>query len=303
VAIQQLPSEGWPGGERPNTGAPLPESLVPGGNTDSAGFPWEGRTFDHHGTAFADDNGDTPEPVQRAIANVRAAVAKLSSAETAEGQLSALNELAEAHARAIASFTAERFLVPLIAEAGDFGLTPEGKKVEKSQELSIVTVQAPDGRGAIPVFTSVQAMQQWNPLARPIPVPGAQVALAAGQEETDLVIIDPGAEETEFVVRRPLLEAFALGQEVLPSWADPGVIEAFETSVREEPAIVEVILAPGDPQGRLQGPETVVGLSLRPGLTREDLQDLTSRLQERWSLHHAIAHRVDSLALQLRAAQ
>lgn len=302
MAIKQLPSDGWPGGERPNMGAPLPESLVPGGKSDSAGFPWEGRTFDHHGTEFADDTGETPEPVAQAIANVRNAVAALAVAETAQGQLITLNELAEAHARAIASFTAERFLVPLIAEAGDYGLTPEGKTVEKSQELSIVTVQAPDGRGAIPVFTSVEAMQQWNPLARPIPVPGAQVALAAGQEATDLVIIDPGAEATEFVVRRPLLEAFALGQEVLPSWADPGVIEAFESSVREESAVVEVILAPGDPQGRLQGPETVVGLSLRPGLTREELQALTSRLQERWSVHEAIAHRVDSLALQLRAA-
>lgn len=302
MAIKQLPSEGWTGGERPSTGAPLPESLVPGGPVDSAGFPWEGRTFDHHGTAFADDDGTTPGDVAEGIAAVRAAVALLATAEDAAGQRMALSQLATAHGALVATCTQARFLVPLIAEAGDFGVTPEGKTVEKSQELSIVTVQAPDGRAAMPVFTSVHAMQQWNPLARPIPVPGAQVALAAAQESTDIVVIDPGTAETEYTIRRPALEAFALGIEMVPSWADPLVQAAFDATVETEPAVVRVILAPGDPAAQLSGPETIAGLMLKPGLEHAELQALTGRLNTLWAQDETIALRVDSLGVQLRPA-
>ena len=297
MAIKKLPSSG----DMPrDTG--VPESLVPGGPVDSAGFPWEGRTFDHHGTAFADDTGETPEAVVLAIARVRNAVAELAQALDAVSQRDALQELADAHAKVVATCTGERFLVPLIAEAGDYGVTPEGKTVEKSQELSIVTVQAPDGRAALPVFSSVQAMQAWNHLARPIPVPGAQVALAAAQEDTDIVVIDAGSSETEYAIRRPALEAFALGQVVVPSWADPLVQRAFDASIAGEPAVDRVLLAPGDPAGRLAGPETTVGLMVRPGLTQTELHALTSRLSDRWAHDETIARRVDSLGMQVRPA-
>lgn len=298
MTIRKLPSSG----DMPRSTG-VPESLVPGGPVDSAGFPWEGRTFDHHGDAFADDTGETPAEVAASIQSLRAAVTALAEAEDSAAQREALERLATTHATLVATCTKARFLIPLIAEAGDYGLTPEGKTVEKSQELSIVTVQAPDGRAAMPVFTSVAAMQKWNALARPIPVPGAQVALAAAQEHTDIVVIDPGNPDTEYTIRRPSLEAFALGTEIVPSWADPLVNTAFEHSVADEPHVVRVILAPGDPSGRLSGPETVVGLMLKPGLGQEELQALTGRLNTLWAQDETIAHRVDSLGVQLRRAE
>lgn len=297
MAIKRLPSTG----DMPRSTG-VPESLVPGGAADSAGFPWEGRTFDHHGTAFAGDSGETPEAFTRVVQAVREAVTQLSEADTAAAQAAALADLARAHAVAIATCTEQRFLIPLVAEAGDVGVTPEGKIVEKSQELSIVTVQSPDGRAAMPVFSSVETMRAWNAQARPIPVPGAQVALAAAQEETDLVVIDPGASHTEYVIRRPALEAFALGHEVLPAWADAAVQRAFDESVAEEAAVSRVLLAPGDPAGRLGGPETVAGLMLLPGLDQEALTELTSRLNAAWAANEVIAQRVDSLGVQLRRA-
>lgn len=297
MAIKKLPSTG----DMPRSTG-VPESLVAGGSADSAGFPWEGRTFDHHGTAFADDTGETPGEVAQAIAQVRSIVTQLVQSADATAQRESLEQLAQAHAEVVARCTKARFLVPLIAEAGDVGVTPEGKIVEKSQELSIVTVKAPDGRGAMPVFSSVAAMQAWNPHARPIPVPGAQVALAAAQEETDIVVIDPGHPDTEYAIRRPLLEAFALGQETAPSWADPLVQLAFDESIASEPDVERVLLAPGDPEGRLRGPETTVGLMVRPGLEQEALKALTGRLSARWSSDETIAGRVDSLGVQLRRA-
>lgn len=299
MVAKQLPSESWPDGKRPDMGAPLPESLEPGGRADSAGFPWAGRTFDHHETAFADDDGSSPEGYVGAIRAVRGAVRTLADAASPQRQITALAALAEAHANAVVACSQVRFLVPLIAKAGAYGKTPEGRTVEKTQELSIVTVKAPDGRTAMPVFSSTRAMATWNPLARPIPVPGPQIALAAAQEGTDLVVIDPGDADTEYVVRRPLLESFALGHHRVPSWADPAVISAFESSLVGDPRVREITLAPGDPNGTLAGPEALVGLRLQEGLDRDALGQIVQGLQAVWASNGTIAARVDSITVQL----
>ena len=185
--------------------------------------------------------------------------------------------------------------MPLVAEAGDIGETPDGKIVEKTQELSIVTVAAPDGRRVMPVFTSVAAMHHWNPEARPIPVPGPQVAIAAAQEITDLLIVDAASAAAEFGVRRPALQGMALGEPVAPAWADDDVQHAFAASVADEPHVTSVRLAPGDPQYRLLAPEVDVVIVLPFPLPHDALQELMTRLQQKWQATSVIAERVDSM--------
>jgi hypothetical protein len=298
MAAKQLPSAGWPDGQRPTAGPALPESLGVGGQSDSAGFPWQGRTFQHHDTAFAGDDGTTPVTVEIAVARVRAAGEMFADVASPENR----RHLAEAHARAIASFATERFLVPLIAEAGELGTIPGGRTVEKTQELSIVTVAAPDGRRVLPIFTSVETMQRWHPEARPIPVPGAQAALAAAQEHTDLIMIDAATPAREYGVRRTALKAMALGAQVMPGWADVGVVAAFESSVIGEVSVFAIALEPGDPIARLAVPETRVVLTLAPGLNQSELDAILQRLQQIWAENERIAERIDSLTVSLRSA-
>ncbi len=294
MAIERLPATG----DAPRATG-VPESLVAGGEADSAGFPWEGRTFDHHGTAFAADDGASPAMLTEAVASVRAAAGRTE--EWGSGQPGADPlALANAISDAVVALSGCRLLVPLLAEAGDVGLTPEGRTVEKTQELSIVTVAAPDGRRVMPVFSSVETMRRWNREARPIPVPGPQAAIAAAQEGTDLIIVDPGTPEREFGVRRTQLEAMALGRRVPPAWADPEVLLAFRASLADEPRAIGVRLAPADPEARLLAPETEVILSLRPGLDREELRSLLEPLQGRWAASEVIADRVDSLRVVIR---
>lgn len=294
MAIERLPATG----DAPRATG-VPESLVAGGEADSAGFPWEGRTFDHHGTAFAADDGASPAVLTEAVASVRAAAGRTE--EWGSGQPGADPlALANAISDAVVALSGCRLLVPLLAEAGDVGLTPEGRTVEKTQELSIVTVAAPDGRRVMPVFSSVETMRRWNREARPIPVPGPQAAIAAAQEGTDLIIVDPGTPEREFGVRRTQLEAMALGRRVPPAWADPEVLLAFRASLADEPRAIGVRLAPADPEARLLAPETEVILSLRPGLDREELRSLLEPLQGRWAASEVIADRVDSLRVVIR---
>ncbi|WP_125099786.1 SseB family protein [Leucobacter chromiireducens] len=297
MAIKKLPSTG----DAPRSTG-VPESLVPGGAADSAGFPWAGRTFDHHGTAFAEDDGATPVLVAAAVAELRAAAAAAAAASDAATHWAAVAQIAAAHGRVIAELGSARVLVPMLAEAGDLGVTPEGKTVEKTQELSIVTVAAPDGRRVLPVFSSVTTLATWHESARPIPVPATQAALAAVQELTDLIILDAATPDLEYGIRRPALRALALGEPYVPAWADDEVLAAFRAGVAGEPAVVELWLAPGDPEGRLRAPEVDVHVSLAPGLDRAALTALLERAQAGWASSEVIAERVDSMRVRPRSA-
>ena len=117
--------------------------------TDSAGVPWAGRSFQPN--PHAADDGRAPEALAAAVRRFR----------SGEG----------GQAEVVAAFGGSRLLIPLLADLGDGGaeLGEHGLPVDKSQELSIVTVEGPDGRRVLPVFASVEAMSAWNPVARPVP--------------------------------------------------------------------------------------------------------------------------------------
>lgn len=243
---------------------------------DSAGVPWEGRSFDS--AAPSDDDGSAPERLVEALRRFRS------------------RELGEAEV--VDAVRESRLLIPLVAQLGESGTNSDGHLVDKSQELAIVTVEGPDGRTVLPVFTSVETMAAWNPKARPVPAVGPRVALAAASEATDLVILDP-LSETEFAIRRPALWAMAKSERWMPSYLDEDVLSAFIASADPEPAVVAVQLAPGDPDARLAAAELVVHLSLRDGLDRDDLDALLARLSGRWAADPLIAERVDSMAVRL----
>lgn len=247
--------------------------------SDSAGVPWAGRRFEH--STGSDDDGSAPERLIEAIRRFRAA--DLGEAEV----IDALRD--------------SRLLIPLVAVLGAEGVGEEGTAEQghdKSQELSIVTVQGPDGRTVLPAFTSVTAMARWNPSARPVPASASRVALAAASEHTDLVVLDP-LSDTEFVIRRPALWALAQSSPWRPSYDDTEVLSAFMDAAAPEPAVVAVQLAPGDPGSRLAGPELIVQLSLAPGLNQPALDGVLARLQERWASSALIAERVDSMRVVL----
>lgn len=296
MAIKRLPSTG----DIPRSTG-VPDSLVPGGEVDSGGYPWAGRTFDHHETAFADDDGLTPEALSSAVAALRVAAAEFRAAAPG-GQSAALSVLAERQLEVLRAISTSRFLIPLLTEAGDIGVTPEGRTVEKTQELSIVTVAGPDGRRVMPAFSSVEAMQRWNSDARPIPVPGPQLAVAAAQEETDLIVIDAGSPEKECGVRRTALRGVALGDPEPPAWADGEVRAAFAAALGGDSRVEAIALMPGDPEGRLLAPEVEVHLLLASGLAGEAFSELLESLQQRLAASEVIANRVDSMRIVPRAA-
>jgi hypothetical protein len=246
---------------------------------DSAGVPWDGRAFSEN--PFADDDGSArPELIQ--------AIEKFH--ETLNP-----NEV-------FVEFSKSRVLIPLLADLGESEIGAHGQTIDKSADLSIVNVKTPDDQVGLPVFSSVEAMQRWNPSARPVPSDAVKVALAAASEGNTRIILDPGS-ETEFAFRRSAIAALAQQKD----WAAPhlsqNVISEFEKAVAGEPEITKVVISSLDPNSRLAGPEVKVELKVRKGLTKEQLEETLHRVTELWSQSEVIASSVDSMALVVKPAE
>ena len=247
---------------------------------DSAGVPWEGRRFEDN--PYAGDDGSADPALLAALSAFRAGVGD----ETA----------------IVAAYPTARLLIPLIAEKGEEGVGPTGLTVDKTQELSIVTVASPDGRRVLPVFTSVETLGRWDAQARPVPAAGVRTALAAVADDTDLIVIDPGS-ATEFVLRRPAVWAIGKGEAWEPSYRSPEVFRGLQESIGTELAVLDLAVAPGDPQARGLGPELVVELELSAGLDQSELDAVRARLARRWAADDRVATLVDSLTVKLRRAR
>ncbi len=247
-------------------------------HADSAGIPFEGREFPAN--PAADDDGAADPRLIETVRRFRAR--ELGMPEV------------------VAALGAARLLVPLVTDRGDEGIGPHGQLVDKTQELALVTVEGPDGRVVLPVFSSVDAMRMWNPSARPIPVSAPRAALAAAADRAGALVLDPGS-PTEFALRRTGFEALATEGVFVPCFADEQVLEAFLAATAGEVVVRAVQLAPGDPDARLSGAELVVQLTLEPGLSREELDALLARLGDAWAASALIAERVDSIAVRLES--
>lgn len=243
---------------------------------DSAGVPWEGRSFEPNPHAGDDGSADP------------ALLAALEAFGRGDGDASDI----------VAAYRNARLLIPLVAEAGDLGVAPSGHTVDKTQELSIVTVAAPDGRRVLPVFTSVTALAAWDPTARPVPADGVRTALSAAADDTELIVIDP-ASATEFVLRRPAVWAIGQGESWDPAHRSPEVFAGLQESIGGELGVLDLSVADGDPSGRLRGPELIVRLHLVDGLDQSRLDAILQRLAARWAADDRIAVLVDSLTVKL----
>lgn len=248
---------------------------------DSAGQPWQGRHFEPN--TNADDDGSAPAAFLRARSAFRAA----------ELSLAGLVDVVRTC----------RFLIPLVAVAGETGVTDDGLIVDKSQELSIITVAGPDGRPILPVFSSVAAMTRWRPDARPVPADAVRVALAAASEQTDRIVIDPRSDGDELVLPRPAVWAIAQGVPWVPAVDDAEVLEAVARPAAEHPQVWAVSLLAGDPHARGSGPEVIVRLAVEPGLDAATLRAITASLSAAWAHDATVAERIDSMSVQPVAAE
>ena len=252
------------------------EHINPNRLTDSAGVPWEGRQLQPN--PHAGDDGSADPGLLQALGNFR------DQLVTSENVIEALKTA--------------RLLLPLVASLGEAGEGANGLVVDKSADLSIVSVASPDGQVALPVFTSVQTMLAWDSKARPVPIEAARVALAAASEKNGRIILDAGS-PTEFAIRQTAFRAIAEGGVWLHPARNPEVKSAFAKIIDGEPAIENFAIQDGDAGAKLAGPEVLVYLKLAPRLDQSQLNSIAQRLSAAWAESSIIAQCVDSIGLRL----
>ena len=189
-----------------------------------------------------------------------------------------------------------RFLVPVLAVPGEVDEV-DGRLVEKTSDMAMVTLTAPDGQRALPVFTGTAALEEWDPTARPIPVQAARAAQAAITEQCDVIVVDVAGPDS-FVLRPSMVWALAQGRDWVPGHEDPFVAESVARALAAEDLVLDHDLLAGEPAG--QG---VLGIRLHlpTGLRSEDVQELATRVGERLATDGEFRARVDGVSFILTA--
>jgi len=196
---------------------------------------------------FADDDGAPPPELTAALAEadpqtrLEAVVEALRTARVLVPVVARLDEMAEPD-----------------GPDGPDEHSEHGNAGEKSAHAAVVTVAVPDGRAALPVFSSLAAMAAWRDDARPVPTEGRRAALAAGSDADGVLVLDPGA-ATPVQVPRPAVRAIALAETWVPAVRNRAVLaEAHTVLTTRVPGVRAVTIEAG--RG---GAEITVVASLR----------------------------------------
>ncbi|WP_431836943.1 SseB family protein [Cellulomonas sp. Y8] len=133
--------------------------------------------------------------------------------------LTALGDGSGSLAAVVEALAGTRVLVPVLAEleaAETVEVGGHAHTVDKEASAGIVALQAPDGRTALPVFSSVATMAAWRREARPVPTDVVRAALSVVSEGWELVVLDPGGPVTA-LLPRPAVWALAQQQPWRPA--------------------------------------------------------------------------------------
>lgn len=255
------------GGTNPRDHAQHPDHVPAADATDSAGTPWQGR---HLGpTGFETDTGAADPALLAAVA---------------EGDDETLMRAVEA----------ARLIVPIVAEPTAVDETGP-LAVETQVDMAAVTLVAPDGQRALPVFTGVEALAAWDSAARPVPVTPLKVGQAAVSEGCTYVVLDvAGPSQRE--LRPSMVYALAQGRPWHPAHLDPLVAERVVAAVDD----VAEVSAHAVEEGAPYGTNTLgVVLTLRPGLEPEQVRAVATRVGERLAQDVDLRVRVDGLGFRL----
>lgn len=191
-------------------------------------------------------------------------------------------------------------LIPVLAEVEATGTTAEGLHVDKEASTGIVALAAPDGRTALPVFTSTTSLAAWRGDARPVPAEGPRAAAAALQEGWEVLVVDPGGPVTA-LVPRPAVRALALGDAWRPAVADGAVVDEVRSAVAVALEQVRHVRGADAVPGRRA--EVAVVVAIAPGLDREALDQVLQRAGAALAAEEVVTARVDSLEMRVVTAR
>lgn len=112
----------------------------------------------------------------------------------------------------LGALRAGRVIVAVVATPGETAEV-DGVTVDKSSEMSLVSMVAKDGRRGLLAFTGIDALHAWDPSARPVPVSGTDAARAAIEDDCEALVLDVAGPRAQVV---PEVDLVALAE------LDPG---------------------------------------------------------------------------------
>lgn len=266
-----------------------------GSPADSAGQSWDGRDLSGEGNPlhnFDKDDGSADGNVMAALADLR----------SGRGSEAAVHQ----------AMSTARVFVAVVAQLGEEAMGDHGFAADKEADMALVKIKAPDGRMALPIFSTVESLQAWHKEARPVAVFAPRAALSAVSEECQLLVLDPGSEFT-FVLRRPGVWSLAKQIQWIPSYQNQQIAELVQQATEGFTQLQTVKLAPGrgvgsrtkDGQivlGGGSGPELNLQFVFSAGTQPQQAQEVTSAIQGRLSQNAEFTEAVDSLELSLHSA-
>jgi hypothetical protein len=187
----------------------------------------------------------------------------------------------------VAALGDARVMAAVVAVLGEEQTAADG---DKQADMALVTLTGPDGRRALPVFSSTSSLSAWDRLARPVAVTTRRAAHAALAEGCERLVLDP-AGPTTFLVSRSAVVALAQGRPWQPAHSDDVVGRRLAELIADEADVLNAGRRPGT------SAELRVELAVRPGLTREQLGDLASRVGRRLASDEVLRERADGLEL------
>lgn len=249
---------------------------APADSSDSAGQSWSGR--DLRPNPFSGDSGLADSGLIEALSQV--------GREPLDPKL---------HSSVLSALAAARLYAPIVPMALDQEVDENGLMVDNSSEMAMVRLQAEDGRECTPGFSSIPPLTAWHPEARPVPIESERLVLGAIEAESQLVVLDPGA-ETSFLLRRPAMFAFVHGQAWTPSWADPEVGQRLASIGESFSWLARLSLSPGSRQVNVGGPELGISLGVHSEVPSAEIQ----RFQESVAADEELVEKIDSLAIRIQ---
>lgn len=241
-----------------------------GKHADTAGTPWHGR--DLTPSHFPGDMGERNEAVATALE-------ALDAGEDPTRE------------RLVAALAGTRILIPIQAIATETAETENGLHADNASDMAMVKLRMRDGQVALPIFTSLEALAAWSPEARPVPMVLEKAAQSAVAEGCTCLAVDLGREGTPLVLRRSALWALAQGRPWRAPHNDDLVRSEIAALVHAADGLEGAEPLPGEER------ELELRLALTPGLDRQALDALMSRVQTFLAHSRVIAERVSSLKI------
>ena len=123
---------------------------------------------------------------------------RLTRVQRRDVAVDALEQGRGSTADVVAALADARVVVAVVAVLGE-GEEHTATAGDKQADMALVTLTRPDGRRALPVFSSTTALAAWDASARPVPVDTRRAAHAALAEGCERLVLDV-AGPTTFVV-------------------------------------------------------------------------------------------------------